>query len=769
MDTELLKRRLSVLHLEDNETDHLLVAEILRAGGLQCDFIVAKTESEFTGALEHSHFDLIISDHTLPSYDGLRALTAAQTMHPKTPFVFFSGTIGEDVAVDSLKHGAVDYVLKQRPNRLIAAVRRALRNAGERLRLENTERSLRQSEERLRIVAKATNDVVWEWDMQTNRVWFSENFQAAFGHTGSQSGMPSEEWFDFIHPEDKGRVITSLSASLAGAGRVWWSEYRMRRGNGSYAHFFDRASIIYDPAGKPVRVVGIKIDMSDRRQAEQKIREQADLLDKTRDAIILCTPGWKITSWNHGAERIYGWSAAEAIGRNFRQLLYPEKLPPSILEAEKILEEHGEWMGELQEVTKNGTRVTVQARCTLIRDDQGVPKSLLTINTDITEHKQLEEQFLRSQRLESLGVLVSGIAHDLNNTLVPIMIGVDILSQEGLSPDSQSMVRTMGTSARRSAEMIRQMLTFARGGQTERSPIQADLLVKEMGKIIGDTFPKSIDCTVRAEPEIHLISGIPTQIHQVLMNLCVNARDAMPEGGALTLAVQNVLFTAEAAARQPGARPGNYVCISVVDTGTGIAPAQMGKIFQPFFTTKAPGKGTGLGLSTCHSIVKNHNGFITVRSAPKFGTEFQVYLPCADVEPPTEDSVRTATPPNGRGERILVVDDEESILAITRTALENYGYLVSTAASGLEAVARFREDPGAIGLVITDYSMPFMDGQAIIGVLRKIRPDIRIIMTSGSEKEVEGVLGEYDIDGFLPKPFTTEQLLTTIHEVLVAK
>ena len=769
MDTELLKRRLCVLHLEDNENDHLLVAEILRGGGLQCNFTVAKTEQEFTGALEKSQFDLIISDHTLPSYDGLRALTAAQSLRPKTPFVFFSGTIGEDVAVDSLKHGAVDYVLKQRPNRLIAAVRRALRNASERLRLENAERSLRQSEERLRIVAKATNDVVWEWDMQDNRVWFSENFQAAFGHTESQSGMTSEEWFDFIHPDDKGRVITGLSASLASAGRVWWSEYRMRRGNGSYAHIFDRASIIYDPEGKPASMVGIKIDMSERRQAEEKIREQAELLDKTQDAIIVCNLDRKITFWNQGAERIYGWSAAETIGRNFRQLLYPVKLPPQIHEAEKCLEARGEWMGELQEFTKSGVAVTVQARCTVIRDDQNRPKSLLIVNTNITEHKQLEEQFLRSQRLESLGVLVSGIAHDLNNTLVPIMIGVDILGYENLSPDAQSMVRTMGTSARRSAEMIKQMLTFARGGQTAKSPIHADLLVKEMGKIIGDTFPKTIDCTVRAEKDISLISGIPTQIHQVLMNLCVNARDAMPDGGSLTLAVRNVFFTPDAVARQPGARPGNYVCISVVDTGTGIAPEQMGKIFQPFFTTKAPDKGTGLGLSTCHSIVKNHSGFIDVRSTLKSGTEFQVYLPCADVEPPTSGAVRPATPPNGKGERILVVDDEESILAITRTALENYGYLVATAASGLEAVARFREDPSSISLVMTDHAMPFMDGHAITGVLRKIRPDIRIILTSGSEKEVEGVLGGYDIDGFLPKPFTTEKLLTIIHEVLVRK
>jgi CheY-like chemotaxis protein len=313
--------------------------------------------------------------------------------------------------------------------------------------------------------------------------------------------------------------------------------------------------------------------------------------------------------------------------------------------------------------------------------------------------------------------------------------------------------------------MIRQMLTFARGGQTVNSPIRADALVREMGKIITDTFPKSIQCSVRTDRDIRIISGNPTQIHQVLMNLCVNARDAMPAGGSLTLTVENVDVSPAEAPPQPGARPGKYVCIRVEDTGAGIPPEQMNKIFQPFFTTKAPGKGTGLGLSTCQSIVKNLNGFITVQSRLLVGTEFKVYLP-SEGAGSAATAASPQSPPNGRGERILVVDDEESILAITRTALENYGYLVSTAASGLEAVARFREDPQSISLVMTDHSMAFMDGHAIIALLRKIRPDIKVILTSGSEKEVQDVGDLSDTNGFIPKPFTTEKLLNIIHDVL---
>jgi PAS domain S-box-containing protein len=769
MDTELLQRQMRVLHLEDNENDHELVVATLRADGLKFDFTLTRSRAEFIEALRDDGHDLIISDFSLPSYDGLSALAAARELSPATPFIFFSGTIGEEVAVESLKNGAVDYVLKQKPHRLGAAVRRALRNAAEKVKLKKAEQALRESEERFRVVARATNDVVWEWRVQSNAVWCSSNFESSFGHAIENTGIPSEQWFDFIHPDDKGKVVSSIAGLLATGGKVWWSEHRIRRANGSYAHIFDRASVIYDARGKPQRMVGVKIDMSERKQAEEKILEQAALLDKAQDAIIVCKLDREIIFWSRGAERIYGWTSAEAVGKNIRQLFFANNPPPQILESEKCLETKGEWMGELHELTKSGKTVTVQARTTLVRDDRGEPKSLLLINTDITEHKLLEEQFLRAQRLESLGALVSGIAHDLNNTLVPIIIGVEILKTQSLSEDATSMVNTMESSARRSADMVKQMLLFARGGESVKSLILPDRLVKEMGKLIADTFPKSVNCRVRNGKNLHAVFAIPTQIHQVLMNLCVNARDAMSEKGTLTLTVENVRFSAEGAAQQAGARTGEFVCISVGDTGTGIPADQLGKIFKAFFTTKAPGKGTGLGLSTCQSIVKSHEGFITVHSEVGVGTEFKVYLPAADVKPPEQVVEDKPALPAGKGERILVVDDEGSILAMTRAALENYGYAVTTAVSGMEAVSRFRESPDTFNLVITDYAMPFMDGPALIPVLRKIRPDIKIMMATGSEDQIKKLSEESKVDGFVLKPFTTEGLLSITHRVLAGK
>jgi len=767
MAKEFTQRPVRILHLEDDENDQVLVREMLESEGLSCEFVAVKTREDFNSALRQNKYDLIISDYTLPSFDGLRALSLAREVCPETPFIFFSGTIGEEAAVESLRHGAVDYVLKQRPTRLAPSVRRALRGAEEHHRRKQAESALQQSEERLRIVARATNDVIWEWDIKADTVWISENFQVVFGHRLAETGVTLEQWLALIHPDDKGRVVTGITALLASGGRVWWDEHRISRADGSCAQVLDRASVMYDSAGRPQRMVGVTIDMSERKQAEEKIREQAALLDKARDAIIVADLKERIVYWNQSAERIYGWTAAEVMGKTLPEVLFQGKPPPELQAVMDSVKERGEWNGELRELAKDGRSVIVQGRSTVIRDEQSRPKSLLIINTDITERKLLEEQFLRAQRLESLGVLVSGIAHDLNNTLSPILMGVEMVREEITVPEVESILNTMQTSARRSAEMVKQMLTFVRGGEAKKHLIYAAQLVKEMGRIINDTFPKSIHCHVRVDPSCWPVLGLPTQLHQVLLNLCVNARDAMPKGGTLTLSVNNVRLKPADVGLPPGARPGDYLCVSVADTGMGIPAEHRKKIFEPFFTTKAPGKGTGLGLSTSLSIIKHHDGFVTVQSETGRGTEFKCYFPAA-TETPLEVAPEKISLPPGNGECILVVDDEEAILAIVRSTLENYGYQVLTAGSGLEAIARFTPNSDAVHLIITDLAMPFMDGRALIQALRKIRPEVKIIIASGSEKEVEELRTQVQTDAFIPKPFTNENLLKTIHQILAA-
>lgn len=767
MDTDFFKRTFRILHLEDSESDRMFVRETLKSDQLSVEIEAVKTREEFQEALMRGSYDLIISDYTLPSFDGLRAVALARKLCPDVPFIFFSGTIGEEVAIESLKNGAVDYVLKQRPSRLVPAIRRAVRNSEERVRLKQAENALRQSEERFGIVLRASNDVVWEWDIRSNTIWFSPNFETVFGHSLDSIGTRIENWHALIHPDDRPRVLEGVTKCVTVGGKAWWSEHRVRRADGSYAHIFDRTSLVFDSNAQPVRLIGVSIDVTERKEAEMKIREQAALLDKASDAIVLCDMELRIAFWNQGAERIYGWNASEAVGKILSELLLRGQQPPQIPEIIRSVEQNGEWVGELQEFARDGREVVVQTRITLIRDEQSNPKSLLIINTDITERRLLEEQFLRAQRLESLGVLVSGIAHDLNNALSPVLMGINILSEQLKSDEAGPILQMMEASARRGADMVKQVLTFARGGDMGRTTLQMEQLAKEMCKIVTDVFPKNIECRLDTERGLWPVSAIPTQMHQVLMNLCVNARDAMPNGGTLTVTVRNVTLDAAEAALYPEGKPGKYLCTSVADTGTGMTPEQLGKLFQPFFTTKAPGKGTGLGLSTSRNIIRNHQGFMTVQSEMGRGTEFQFFLPASVVENVQAAPTERLPLPGGQGESILVVDDEEAALAIMRTTLENYGFKVFTATSGPEALAMIDRELGPVHLIITDLIMPFMDGRQTVTALRKLLPEVPIIAISGLDQEKSDDLGsDIPAAAFIQKPFTADRLLTTVDQVL---
>ncbi|HHY84703.1 MAG TPA: response regulator [Verrucomicrobia bacterium] len=479
----------------------------------------------------------------------------------------------------------------------------------------------------------------------------------------------------------------------------------------------------------------------------------------------------RITYWNQGAERLYGWTSGEAVGKQVQELLFPANSQGSLADAARAADQKGEWSGELVQRARDGRSITVQARLTLIRDERDRPKSLLMINTDVTERKQLEEQFLRAQRLESLGVLVSGIAHDLNNALAPVIMGLHILRAQDLPPESDKLLQMIETSARRGADMVKQVLTFARGGESRKAMVNLDVLVREMSRIIADVFPRNIKCRVQSGPGPWQVAGIATQLHQVLMNLCVNARDAMPQGGTLSISLSHVhLDAARLAPHAPEAAPGNYVCLSVADTGAGIPQGLIEKVFEPFFTTKEPGRGTGLGLSTSRNIIRNHGGFITVHSEVGRGSVFRIYLPL----PGPEAAGGLAAPPRqlpvGNGECVLVIDDEEVVLAIMRSTLENYGYTVLTAPGGAEAVACLAQRGSEVDVVITDLVMPFMDGHDTVMALRKIVPGIPVITVSGfGDSEAIDPGRIVDADAFIQKPFTAETLLHTLNEVLERK
>jgi PAS domain S-box-containing protein len=538
-------------------------------------------------------------------------------------------------------------------------------------------------------------------------------------------------------------------------------EWQFRRKDGSFFSAEVIATMLPDG-----NLLGMIRDITERKRSEERIAEQAALLDKAQDAIVALDLERNVLFWNHGAERLYGWKREEVLGRNITELFYAnyEKFEEINLRTM----EKGEWSGELVHLTKDRREIVVQSRRTLILDQAGQPKSVLVINTDITEKKKIEAQFMRAQRMESIGTLAGGVAHDLNNILAPIMMSIDVLKTISENSQAKTILETIEVSARRGADIVRQVLSFARGLEGERVEVQPRHLFKDLENIIKDTFPKDIQMRFSIPNDIWTMVGDPTQIHQVLLNLCVNARDAMPHGGNLTIAVENCLLDEHFAAMNVEAKPGRYVYISVSDTGTGIPPSLIDKIFEPFFTTKEMSKGTGLGLSTVMAIVKSHGGTINVYSESGRGTTFKVYLPAMETsDAARKDVAEEASLPRGHGETVLVIDDEASILVVTSQTLQAFGYHVLTAADGAAAVAVYAAHMNEIAVVLTDMAMPVMDGPATIHALVRINPNVKIVAASGLETNGGAAkVSGYGVKHFLNKPYTAGTLLKTLRAIL---
>lgn len=511
-------------------------------------------------------------------------------------------------------------------------------------------------------------------------------------------------------------------------------------------------------------------DITERRQAEERNRQQAILLDEASDAIWGLDLSGHISFWNKGAERIYGWTAAEAIGKDPVHLLHQGITTPQLQECMNTVHELGAWAGELEEYTKSGSPIIIYSRCNAVKDEQGQLTSMLVINSDITDKKRLETQFLRSQRMESLGTLAGGMAHDLNNILSPLLFSVYLLRDKAPDPESQQLLNTMESSVQRGAKIIKQVLAFGRGIRGDRVPIELDKLLREIEQIIHETFPKSVEFEVHSAAALWKIKGDVTQLHQVLLNLCVNARDAMPTGGKLTIRIDNQELDRVSAKQYLDANPGPYVVIQVQDTGTGIPKKIMDRIFEPFFTTKEVNKGTGLGLSTCLGIIKSHGGFITCQSEPGKGSTFKVHLPATVVSGASQGPVSIQfQPARGNNELVLVVDDEKPIRDVAQKTLERCGYRVLTATNGVDAISIYEQKKADIAAVVMDMAMPVMDGPTAITVLKAINPRIKIIGASGLDTRHDSAR---DVDGgcrrFLAKPYSAETLLQTLDAVLAS-
>jgi two-component system, cell cycle sensor histidine kinase and response regulator CckA len=624
-------------------------------------------------------------------------------------------------------------------------------------------RAQKQAQMQLRELNTALSNAVEgiaRLDEQGRYLFVNEAYASMVGYTPAE--MVGMNWDKTVHPDDLAAVVADYQHMLR-TGKVQLVARGIRKDT---SVFYKQLYMIsaYDDRQQFTGHYCFMKDITDRQQAEQTIREQAALLDIASDAIFVRDLDHHILYWNQGAERLYGWSAAEALGQQANQLLQEDAaqlaaILPTLLD-------RGESQGELHKRTKTGKEVIVAVRWTLVRDEAGQPKSILTVNTNITDKKQLEEQFYQAQRLESLGTLASGIAHDLNNVLTPILALAQVmpLHQSNLDARSMDMLKIIENSAKRGANMVKQILTFSRGTDEDRTTLQVANLLREAIDMIQETFPPSI--TIHAnipDRSLWLVAADPTQLHQILMNLCVNARDAMPDGGTMTISAANFSVDRLFAQMSLNARVGNYVLITIADTGIGIPPAVRDRIFEPFFTTKEHGKGTGLGLATVMGIVKSYGGFIQVASEPGQGSQFKVYLPAAEgmvtkIEPGTELF-------QGHGELVLIVEDDLTVQSANQSIVESYNYRTLVANDGIEAIALYAQHQQEIAAVLMDMMMPNLDGITAIHTLITMNPQVKIVAMSGVPSNQSAALAA-GAKIFLAKPYTLADLIRSLADLV---
>ena len=631
-----------ILHLEDSARDAALIHDLLDAGGGHYEMIRAENREQFAAALEQPGFDLVLCDFNLLDFDGLSALKLVKQRLPKIPVIIVSGTIDAEEAVECLKNGATDYLLKQRLERLPSAIERTLNEAAAKRQRQQTQDRLNQSEERFRQLAEHIEEVFWMKDLAQNRIiYISPAYETVWGRTCASLYASPQNWLEAIHPEDRERIVHSTLTNQPTG--TYDEEYRIIRPDGKIHWIHDRAFPVRNQTGEVYRIAGVATDMTERKQAERVAR--------------------------------------------------------------------------------------------------------------------------RSQRLESIGTLAGGVAHDLNNALAPILMSVELLKLD--YPKEAETIETIETSAKRGADMVRQLLTFAKGAEGERVLIQSAHLLKELEKIMKGSFPKNLQLVVKHDSKLPMVMGDATQLHQVLLNLCVNARDAMPHGGTLTLEAQSMEVDAVYASAVPDAKPGKYLALRVRDTGTGIPPEILDRIFDPFFTTKGPDKGTGLGLSTVLGIVKGYGGFLEVHSQPGQGSTFTVYLPADAAGSDTQHLTKAAVEFRGQGETILLVDDEPAVREVGRAVLRRLNFKPLTATDGADGLMQAAEHRTVLRAIITDQHMPHMDGLTFVRALRRMLPDIPVMVASGRlDDAVAEEFKTLGVTSRLDKPFTAPQLAEMLKNLL---
>ncbi|MGC9194666.1 MAG: PAS domain S-box protein [Syntrophobacteraceae bacterium] len=765
------KKPLRVLLVEDCESDEGLLVRLLERGGYATLHERVETFEEMTQALANNDWDMIIADFNMPAFDAPSALKVLQETKRDIPFIVVSGSIGEDAAVAMMKAGAHDYVMKDSLARLVPAVRRELSEAEVRRKNRQAEEALRESEERYRALYE-DNPTMYFTIKSDGRV-LSVNRCGAQELGYRVDELVGSPVIDVFYPEDREHVLTSFEKCLQNPMQVFHWEFRKVRKDGSLLWVKEAARSVPQADGSMVVLVVCE-DVTENKKAEEELRRLVTAIEQCAEAIFITDVARIIRYVNPAFESISGYSKEEAVGRHIGILKSNRHGEAFYAEARNTLRRQEVWSGRVISRKKDGTTYEADATASPVKDAAGDLIGYVVIHKDITDEVRMERQIRQTQKLEALGTLAGGIAHDFNNVLTAVM-GFSQMAHYKLpesSPIRNDIERVLQASARAS-ELVRQILTFSRKTEHEPKPVRMAPIINEVLGLLRPSLPATIDirCDIEAAAAENLIMADETQIHQILMNLATNAAHAMRKtGGTLSIRLYSLESDETLLGLSTDLRPGQYVCLSVSDTGRGMESEVLDRIFDPYFTTKGPNQGTGLGLAVVQGIVRAHGGAINVSSEPGSGAVFDVFFPRVEGYSAPEASQAAPDSIGCGSERILLVDDEELLTELVKEMLESIGYEVTALTESKKALELFQAKPGLFDLVITDMTMPNLTGKDLAEEILKIRADIPVLLCTGfSDILNDKLASEAGIREVLMKPFAMGDLVKAIGRALVKK
>ena len=774
-----MRSPLRILHLEDDKNDAELVKAVLEEGGIVCDVVRVESRDEFVAALDLD-FDLVLADLSLPSFDGMAALQISLEKRPELPFIFVSGTLGEEAAIDALKIGATDYILKERLSRIVNSVHRATRESSERVERREAQERLRRSEEFLAEGQRISHTGSWGWTLSSGRFVWSEEQYRVFGFEPGQVDATMDVFMGILHPEDRRAVRQSLEETRQ-SKRPYAMDYRIVLADGSIRHLRGVGRAVENASGEVDEFIGTTTDVSERVQADAALLARQQMLDLAQKAAQAVPFEWRLgPGENRSAEAAEAAVALEqsatGAGRHesWRDQVHPEDWPIMELAIARATADSGDFSAEYRVAhPEQGVR-WLQAKGHMFLDDEGAPVRIVGFLLDATERHQaedelrrLEARLRRARHLEAIGALAGGIAHDFNNILGAILGYGEIAMRDVASGSRlQHAIENIVVAGERGRALVNRILAFSRSGVDERVAVHVESVVRETLDLIIAQLPGGIAVETALQAGLSAIQGDPTQVHQLLMNLATNAIYAMRSGGTLRVSLSAIHVDVPCIAMIGVVEAGDYVVLKVADTGVGIAPELVERIFDPFVTTKEVGVGTGLGLSLVHGIVVDLGGAIEVETAVGIGSTFVIYLPrTGDVSDPFKNEELDL--PRGSGQRILVVDDEEALARLAEQNLLDLGYLPEACVSSEAALRAFAVDPFRYDAVLSDERMPGLTGLTLLRRIRDIRPTVATLLVSGYvNADVIERARLVGVDQVVKKPMSARDLAVTLARAL---